>query len=216
VACAAEGEVVSARETILARVRAAQAGGHLPESGRPSVVPGPGARSAGECLERFREELTALGVESHLEATEADVRRRVEALVEGKRVLAWDGEHLPYGVASVLGAPAGPGSPRDVQAAAEIGVTGCNAAIAETGSVVLLSGPGRSRAVSLLPAVHLALVRRSDLRFSLGEFLRGASDALAGSASCTVVTGPSRTADIELTLTLGVHGPGSVVVVIGP
>ena len=82
--------------------------------------------------------------------------------------------------------------------------------------MVLLSGPGRSRAVSLLPPVHVAIVRRGDLRASLGDFLREARDAMAGAASCTVVTGPSRTADIELTLTLGVHGPGAVIVVIGP
>jgi L-lactate dehydrogenase complex protein LldG len=207
---------VSGREAILARVRGAQRTGRIPETPPPAREAAAPEPPAAECLERFRRELEALGVESHLESTDADVRRRVSALVEGRRVLAWDGAHLPCEVGSVLGACAGSASPREVQAAAEIGVTGCDAAIAETGSLVLLSGPGRSRAVSLLPPVHLAIVRRSDVCFSLGEFFRSAAGALAGAASCTLVTGPSRTADIELTLTLGVHGPGAVIVVIGP
>lgn len=207
---------MSARETILARVRAAQRTGHVPEARMPSRESAPASRPPAECLDRFRSELDALGVASYLEATDADVRARVGALVAGQRVLAWHGDRLPYAVGSILGACAGADSPREVQAAAEIGVTGCEAAIAETGSLVLLSGPGRSRAVSLLPPVHLAIVRRSDLCFSLGEYLQTASSAVAGAASCTLVTGPSRTADIELTLTLGVHGPGTVIVVIGP
>ena len=102
------------------------------------------------------------------------------------------------------------------QASAEIGLTGADAAIAETGSLVLLSGAGKPRAASLLPPTHLAIVRRSDLCASMGEFFAAHADAIARTACCTFVTGPSRTADIELTLTLGVHGPGVVIVVVGP
>ncbi len=206
---------MSAREAILARVRAAQGTAWLPASPVPAASAAPAVPPA-DLLDRFRRELDALGVANHLEATEEDVRRRVASLVAGKRVLAWDAGHLPYGVGTVLGDCAGSATPKDVQAETEIGVTGCHAALADTGSVVLLSGPGRSRAVSLLPPVHLAIVRRGDLRASLGDVLRESKDALAGAASCTVVTGPSRTADIELTLTLGVHGPGVVIVVVGP
>jgi L-lactate dehydrogenase complex protein LldG len=105
---------------------------------------------------------------------------------------------------------------RAQQAQAQVGLTGCDAAIAETGSIVLFSGPGRSRAVSLLPPVHLAVVRRSVLCFTMAEMFSKHAQRFRDSSACTVITGPSRTADIELTLTLGIHGPGRVIVVLGP
>lgn len=206
---------MSARAAILSRLAAAQRTARLPASpaAGPIVTPSHGAE---ECLERFGSELAALGVDCHVEATPARVRECVGALVAGKRVLAWDARRLPYAVDAVLSDAVRGGSPREEQARAEIGVTGCDGAIAETGSLVLLSGRGRSRAVSLLPPVHLALVRPEDLYFSMGEFFARADGRLGEEACCTFVTGPSRTADIELTLTLGVHGPGKVIVVVGP
>jgi L-lactate dehydrogenase complex protein LldG len=96
---------------------------------------------------------------------------------------------------------------------AEIGVTGADLAVAETGSLVLISGGGRPRSTSLLPACHVAVFGRGALVESLaqlGVFLEawhgGAGPPWKGGA-INVITGPSRTADIELTLTRGVHGP---------
>jgi len=205
-----------ARAAILGRVRSAQRTGRVPEA--PPVLRSPQLSPNGvDCLGRFRVELSALGVDNHVEETEEGVRHRVASLLAGRRVLSWDRALLPYGTGSLLGEDAAwSSSPRDVQAAAEIGLTGCDAAIADTGSLVLFSGPGRSRTVSLLPPVHLAVVRRGDLCFSLGDVFRLHSERFRAAAACTVVTGPSRTADIELSLTLGVHGPGTVAVVIGP
>ena len=101
-------------------------------------------------------------------------------------------------------------------AAADIGVTGVDLAIAETGSLVLLSGSGRPRSTSLLPPYHVAVFDRSALVESLaqvGVFLEawhdGPPEAGRGGV-INVITGPSRTADIELTLTRGVHGPKEV------
>lgn len=203
------------RAVILSRLAAAQRTARLPAPPpAPPIVTPP--HHAQECLERFTTELAALGVEYHVEGSPERVRERVRSLVAGKRVLAWDGGRLPYAVDSVLSGAARGGSPREEQAGAEIGLTGCDGAIAETGSLVLLSGRGRSRAVSLLPPVHLAVVRRQDLYFSMGEFFAREAARIGREACCTFVTGPSRTADIELTLTLGVHGPGKVIVVVGP
>jgi L-lactate dehydrogenase complex protein LldG len=208
-------DAVSGRSAILARVAAAQRTARLPPAPAAHAIVTP-PHGGPERLERFVKELAALGVDGHVEATPEAVRERVRSLVGAKRILVWDGDRLPYGVDSVLSGAVRGSSPREEQASAEIGVTGCDGAIAETGSLVLLSGRGRSRAVSLLPPVHLALVRPQDLHFSMGEFFASTAARLGEEACCTFVTGPSRTADIELTLTLGVHGPGKVIVVVGP
>jgi L-lactate dehydrogenase complex protein LldG len=131
-------------------------------------------------------------------------------------VLSWDPAHLPYQAGTVLNDPTLGQSPRAFQATADVGVTGCDAAAAETGSLVMFSAPGRSRVVSLLPPFHVAVVERHRIHFSMAEVFDAYRDRLESSASCTFITGPSRTADIELTLTLGIHGPGRVAVIVGP
>jgi len=93
-------------------------------------------------------------------------------------------------------------------ASCELGVTGASAALPETGTLVLTSSPEQPRVVSLLPRVHLALVRPSVLRADLHQVF----EETRAAGYMVLVTGPSRTADIELTLTLGVHGPKSLYV----
>ena len=215
---------MTAREAILERVHRARKTGRFPPADElalrqaegerlPSARPEPVERPAAD---RFIAELIALGVECHVEPSADAVRARVRELVAGRTVLAWDAARLPYGVGGLLSDAVRGSSARELQAAAEVGVTGCDAAIAETGSLVLLSDEGKPRTASLLPPVHLAVVRRADICPGMGDFLRERAADVAAAACCTFVTGPSRTADIELTLTLGVHGPGRVIVVLGP
>jgi L-lactate dehydrogenase complex protein LldG len=85
----------------------------------------------------------------------------------------------------------------------ELGVTGADGVLPETGTLVLRSDAQRPRVVSLLPRVHLAIFTPQALRADLHQVFAEAKD----SSYAVLVTGPSRTADIELTLTLGVHGP---------
>jgi L-lactate dehydrogenase complex protein LldG len=105
---------------------------------------------------------------------------------------------------------------RAIAARADLGLTGVDLAIAETGTLVLVSGAGRPRSTSLLPPCHVAVFDRTALVESLrqvGVFLEawhGDSRPPAGGAAINFITGPSRTADIELTLTRGVHGPKEV------
>ena len=204
---------MSARDAILARIDRASATGRIPDT---SVRASLSLDSPQNALERLVRELTALGVDVSTHASDADVRARVAAHVNGRRALAWTAERLPYGVASVVADAIPYDAPYLEQAAAEIGVTGCDAAIAETGSLVLLSGRGAPRTTSLLPPVHLAIVRRADIVFTAAEFFSKAADRITATACGTLITGPSRTADIELSLTIGVHGPGRLVVVVGP
>jgi len=104
---------------------------------------------------------------------------------------------------------------REITASAEIGVTGTDLAIAETGSLVVFSGAGKPRSTSLLPAFHVAILGKRALVETLEQagVILEALHRLEGSftgGSITFVSGPSRTADIELTLTQGVHGPKEV------
>ncbi len=96
---------------------------------------------------------------------------------------------------------------------ADAGLTGATAGLADTGTLVLPAGPGRPSIASLLPATHLAVLRSRDVYPSLESWLEagGASDVLSAPA-VALVSGPSRTADIEMTLTVGVHGPGKLIV----
>jgi L-lactate dehydrogenase complex protein LldG len=94
-------------------------------------------------------------------------------------------------------------------AAADIGITAVRAAVAETGSVLLAATPACPRGVSLLPRMHVAIVRESQLVARVGDALALARDP---ASQMLFVTGPSRTSDIENDLTIGVHGPAAVVV----
>jgi L-lactate dehydrogenase complex protein LldG len=206
---------VTAKERILGRLQSARGGSRLPRVDAPAIVAETPV-TADACLLRFEVEAQALGVECYVESSIADLHARLVSLVSGCRVLSWDPEHLPYLTAALLTDPIFGHAARSEQASAGVGVTGCDAAIAETASLVMFSAPGRSRAVSLLPEFHVAIVERAKLHFSMAEVFESYRERLRRSASCTVITGPSRTADIELTLTLGIHGPGRVAVIIGP
>ena len=100
---------------------------------------------------------------------------------------------------------------RETAIEADLGVTGVDYAIAETGSCVLLAGKGVSRLVSLLPPVHVAVVERGQVLPSLDElFTLQRLDHLQGKGGSymNMISGPSRSADIEQTIVKGVHGPG--------
>ena len=94
------------------------------------------------------------------------------------------------------------------------GATEADFGIAETGTVVEVSGPGRSRLASLLPEFHLVVLPVSRLRSGLGEVLSEIESRGIPGAAVTLITGPSRTADIEQVLTIGVHGPARLHVVL--
>jgi L-lactate dehydrogenase complex protein LldG len=100
---------------------------------------------------------------------------------------------------------------------ADAGVTSVAAAIAETGTIVCPSGPGLARGASLIPLVHVAVVHTAQLVADLYDYFDRLSPAGELPANINLITGPSKTADIEGILVTGVHGPGHVhVVLISP
>ncbi len=90
----------------------------------------------------------------------------------------------------------------------DLGVTGADGAFPETGTLLLRSGPDRPRMVSLVPRIHLAIISPRILLPDLSP----AFEQVKGEGYWVFVTGPSRTADIELTVTIGVHGPKALYV----
>jgi L-lactate dehydrogenase complex protein LldG len=134
------------------------------------------------------------------EAGELDVARLEQSLAEAN--ITW---FAPHELREQ--------SVRDHAAALVVGLTGVTAAFANTGSIVLAPGPGRSRAAGLLPLHHLVLVPLSRLYPTFEAWLlvlrqQGRLEALVrDSGQIAFITGPSKSADIELNLTLGVHGP---------
>ena len=186
-----------------------------------------------EALERFKTELEQVAGIFHRVGSLAEVPSTILAIAEEKsatRVVAWDPAVVGLDLGPALGAAglslgvAAAGDTgesarrrhREEAAAAQIGVTGADLALAETGSLILISGVGRPRSTSLLPDTHVAVFDRSRLVESLAQVgivleawhvdpVRSMTGAMIN-----FITGPSRTADIELTLTRGVHGPKEV------
>jgi L-lactate dehydrogenase complex protein LldG len=99
----------------------------------------------------------------------------------------------------------------DAVAAADAGITGAQWGIAETGTLVLGSGPGQPRLASLLPPAHLAVLRADRILPDLPALL--ARTAILPSA-LTLITGPSRSADIGLVPVFGAHGPMALAILI--
>lgn len=98
---------------------------------------------------------------------------------------------------------------------ADLGITSVDWAVAETGTLALCSLPGQGRVCSLLPPTYLAVIEPAQIvpdLFDLFDHLGERKDNLP--SNIALVTGPSKTGDIELKLTTGVHGPGNVNVVV--
>lgn len=103
---------------------------------------------------------------------------------------------------------------RDLCATADIGITSADYALADTGTLVMLASAEESRLISLLPPVHLALVPRERILSGLDELFTIMPLPADRSSSMVFITGGSRTADIEMILVRGVHGPGEIHVVV--
>lgn len=155
-----------------------------------------------------------------------DEKERKGAVIntgQERSVLAWSSRNLPLenvetaleDLGLTLVAPSNLLSPesRDKVRHIRCGITGVEAAFAATGSVLMLAGPGTNRSASLLPFRHIALIPFSRLYRNFEEWLEEQRDAgtlvdvFRHRANLTLISGPSKSADIEMNLTLGVHGP---------
>ena len=189
--------------------------------GRPSVVQGGLGEAQNErgkkkedrmdAVQRIAAELEALGAVVQ-QVRRSELQARLVDLLESRSigsVLAW--EEID-GLDSTKLSESGVQMVRKPDPNLKAGITGCQCAIAETGTLVLTSSKGQPLSASLLPEVHIAVVHRSQVVWSLEEALL--MPQVREAAATVLITGPSRTADIEMTLTIGVHGPKELLVYI--
>ncbi len=219
------------RDTFLARVRQAA------EMGRSYRVHlQPFSEDVGyvgvqeDLVERFAAEVDAVGGQSYVVPDMEAARIVLHRLLEeagAQAALCWQHQLLDrLNLAELL---AGPGvamhdhrklaelpeaEQRRVMLGCDIGITSCDWAIAETGTLMVSSRPGQERAASLLPPYYVSIVERAQIVPDLIDAfarLEGSGHGNQGSglpSNVTFITGPSKTGDIELQLTTGVHGPG--------
>ncbi len=175
------------------------------EHTRPEEIqspPLPAAPPPQDLIERFCRELTALGgAVERLSAADLPARLQAFLAERGAAQALSDDLAAPYLRQAAVLRP-DPSLP--------VGVTGALCAVAETGSLVLTSQSANALTASLLPPVHAVILKASQIVPALAEAL--ARPEVRAAAAGVIVTGPSRTADIEMTLTIGVHGPGELTV----
>ena len=154
------------------------------------------------------------------EAVESDDPRGfVARAIAGKTAIASNAPFLAEcGIANLPGVRSGITDReelRELCATVDVGITSADYALADTGTLVMLASPQEARMISLLPPAHIAVVPRARILTGLDELFSLLPNPAESTSSMVLITGPSRTADIEQILVRGVHGPGvfSVVVV---
>ncbi len=201
----------NSRDLILGSIRASlERSVSSPVAPRPAILPARNPGTVDQEIEKLLAEATAIKADAR-RIQPADIPAALRDLVKtqaiGKAVL-WNTARLKQlGVADALRALGVTIIPHDadknVMATADLGITEADFALPETGTIGLYSSADQPRSVSLLPRVHLAFVPRRALRADLHQVFAEAK----ARGYLVLITGPSRTSDIELILTIGVHGP---------
>jgi len=181
----------------------------------------PATAQSGELAEVLAREAAAAGATVHGPMGLDEAFTLIRSLATSQRILAWRPSALgiPDAWDRLTSAGLEPVSPsvpadREARLAAladigeiDLGLTSTLGALADTGSIVVASGPDRPRLAWLLPNRHVALVDVDGIHPTMAAFLDATQEPLERLSHLAFVTGPSRTADIELTMTRGVHGP---------
>lgn len=220
------------RDQFLTTIRRRIQTSHLPDklAVLPARPPLPTFKPT-ELIDQFTQEATTLSAQVYAPAspTEAfDTLLTIFEQYEATDYLAWDSRWLPLDNLNERLTKQGftrrdsnlpPTAAARQRLFAElrevpVGLTGTVAALADTGTIVVHSGPGRSRLASLLPPVHVALLKTDLLLPSMDHFFQTYPEAVTGGSNLVFISGPSRTADIEGILTLGVHGPKELHIVL--
>lgn len=180
-----------------------------------------------ERIQLFSENWTKVGGEvcrvPNMKAAEEYIREKIRSM-EARYLLCWDQEEVvSMGLDSETGVELTVWNPIRKEelltkaAGTDIGIGVIDYGVAHTGSIVALSGPSKGRSVSLLPTAFIAIIKAETIKTKLGEVMMEVSEINrngAMPAGVHFITGPSRSADIENDLTIGVHGPGIMYAII--
>lgn len=151
-------------------------------------------------------------------ARTCDPRSYVAEAIAGKTAVASNSAFLvECGITSLPGVQSGitdRDELRSVCATADVGITSADYVLADTGTLVMIASPQEARLISLLPPWHLAVVPKDRILTGLDELFTVVPAPAEITSSMVLITGPSRTADIEQILVRGVHGPGQITVVV--
>lgn len=202
---------MSSREVILQRLRQARRPFPQPQGESEPVAVSPlGDVTQGQLLARFMREAEALSCQVERVENGAAAARAIIAALEGaQHILAWDLEQIPcIGLGDALKGAGVTIAAADDDSAA-VGLTGAQAAVAASGSLVLVSGRGRPRTAALLPRKNIAVITPDQILPHLEAWLAiwSRQTTFQEAASVMIVSGPSRTADIAMEPILGMHGP---------
>ena len=207
------------REEVLQAVRAAlgRSPGQRPPDPPPVRLPVPAQEPDARIAAMFSA-IEALGGETFRASSPEEARAWVAAALQGRSAIASDSPYLEAcgisGLPGVRRGFAGAKDLRDACATAGVGITSADYALADTGTLVLLSSPEEARLISLLPPAHVAVLPRERVLTGIEELFSILPRPVERRSSMVLVTGPSRTADIEQILVRGVHGPGRISVVV--
>jgi L-lactate dehydrogenase complex protein LldG len=209
---------MTSRDAVLDRIRVALGR----SDGREQEPPPPRIRipevTVEARIERLFCALSNLAGKTHLAGSPEGAREYVSALIGTKPAVASDASFLRE--CNITSLPSIQTDFRDREAlrhacaSAAFGITSADYALADTGSLVMMSSPEEARMVSLLPPVHVAVIPRARILTGLDELLSLVPRPGDVTSSMVLITGPSRTADIEQILVRGVHGPGEIHVVV--
>jgi L-lactate dehydrogenase complex protein LldG len=207
------------REHVLHKVRTALGR----SAGQPVEAPPPVRLSVPEAgmearISVFFERIEALAGKTHRARSLEDARAYVETVIAGRKAVASNAAVLrESGITSLEGVESGVtdgAQLRALSATVPCGITGADYALADTGTLVMLASAQEARLISLLPPMHIAIVEHERLLTGLDELLSILPHPAEQTSSMVLITGPSRTADIEQILVRGVHGPGEIHVVV--
>jgi len=165
-------------------------------------------------IDQFCEAFEALNGKTYRAASLAEARATVESILAGRTAIASNAPLLTeIGITTLPKVQSGLADRLDLREAcstAGAGITSADYVLADTGTLVMFSSTEEARMISLLPPAHIAVVRRERFLTGLDELLTREPIPSNRSSSMVLITGPSRTADIEQILVRGVHGPGEI------